>query len=147
MDLKEDEISFMISSPIKTREPGTKITVVRFEDKKLCVVTMMDAYLNRTSELRQDDGLLISFVKPHRAVSGDTIRRWILDIMKGSGVNTNVFKAHSTRGAATSAALRNKVLIATILKAGMWRSENTFVKFYNRPVQVTDNSFAKGVLM
>ena len=146
MEIEEGAINFVISSPLKTREPGSVICLMNFEEDKLCVVTLLHQYLSKTKDVRKDDNLFISFVKPFRAVSCDTIRRWILEIMKSSGVNTAVFKAHSTRAASTSAALRNRVPIAAIMKAGMWRSENTFCKFYNRPVETLDNSFAQGVL-
>lgn len=146
MEVNEGSVTFTIACPLKTREPGATIHLMSFECQKLCVVTLLHQYIARTKSVRQDEGLLLSFVRPFRAVTCDTVRRWLLSVMETSGVNTTIFKAHSTRAAATSAAQRHKVPIASIMKAGMWRSENTFVRFYSRPVVKEDNSFAEGVL-
>ena len=146
MELEDNVVSFVISTPLKTRQPGSVIQLTPFEEEKLCVVTLLHQYLAATKSVRKDDNLLISYVKPYRAVTCDTIRRWILGVMTSAGVNTSIFKAHSTRSASASAASRNKVPIAAIMRAGMWRSENTFSKFYNRPVEKLDNSFAEAVL-
>ena len=99
-----------------------------------------------TRGVRPDDRLLISFVKPHGEVVCDIVHRWNLVVTKEVGIDTTKFKAHSTRSAASSAALRNKVPIAAIRRAGMWRNENTFAKLYNRPIDSVDNDFARGVL-
>jgi len=45
-----------------------------------------------------------------------------------------VFKAHSTRGAAASSALRAGISIPEIVHLDDWTNENTFKKFYYRPV-------------
>ena len=49
-----------------------------------------------------------------------------------AGIDSQVFKAHSTRGAATSTALR--AAIPEIVRIADWTNENTFKKFYYRPV-------------
>ena len=54
-----------------------------------------------------------------------------------AGLDTNIFKPHSTRSAATSAAKAAGV-------AG-WRSTSVFGKFYNKPF-LEVQSFATGVL-
>lgn len=54
---------------------------------------------------------------------------------KSSGVNVDKFKGHSTRHAATSAALRMGVTIETIRNAAGWSEKSlTFWKFYNKPI-------------
>ena len=146
MTTSDSEVTFTISSALKTRAPGAILRFSKFEEENLCLVTQINQYITLTRGVRQDDRLLISFVKPHREVGCDTVRRWILILMKEAGVDTTKFKAHSTRSAASSAALRNKVPIAAIMRAGMWRNENTFAKFYNRPIDSVDNDFARGVL-
>ena len=60
----------------------------------------------------------------------DTIRRWIVTVLGAAGIDTNVFKAHSTRAAATSKAASKNVPIETILAAGMWNRENTFTNIF-----------------
>ena len=74
-------------------------------DKRLCVVELLEAYIKRTLPLRKGTKqLLICYKAPHGPVSKDTISRWIKQTMKAAGIDTTVFKPHSTRGAATSAA-------------------------------------------
>ena len=146
MHSSESEISFIISSPLKTRDPGTTIHLSRFEQEELCIVRQVHQYLDMTEQIRKDDRLLISFVKPHKQVSCDTVRRWILTVMRSTGIDTTHFKSHSTRASSTSAAFRNKVPIAAVMKAGMWKNQNTFTKFYNRPVVEIDNQFSRAVL-
>jgi len=51
-----------------------------------------------------------------------------------SGINTDIFKAHSTRSAATSATFVAGIPIADILMTAGWTSECTFAKYYNKPV-------------
>ena len=65
--------------------------------------------------------------------------------MKAAGIDTTVFKPHSTRGAATSAAKAANVPIQDIMNTAGCRSDSTFAKFYHRPIR-SDNNFAEAVL-
>ena len=56
-----------------------------------------------------------------------------------SGVDTDQFTAHSTRGVATSSALTSGVTLTDIMKAANWK---TFTRFYCRP---TVDNFGKAV--
>ena len=50
--------------------------------------------------------------------------------VKMAGVDVEVFKPHSTRAAATSAALRKGVPLIDILKVAGWSKETTFARFF-----------------
>ena len=41
------------------------------------------------------------YVKPHSSVTAQRMAHWVKDLLKAAGVDTNVFKAHSVRGAST----------------------------------------------
>ena len=56
--------------------------------------------------------------------------------MKKAGIDTSIFKAHSTRGAATTAAANAGITTEDILKAADWSSDTVFKKFYYKPTQV-----------
>ena len=56
------------------------------------------------------------------------ISRWIKQTMKAAGIDTTVFKPHSTRGEATSAAKAANVPLQEIMKTAGWRSDSTFAK-------------------
>ena len=55
--------------------------------------------------------------------------------MDKAGIDTSIFKAHSTRGAAASAAAAAGITTADILKAADWGSESVFTKFYYKPLR------------
>ena len=59
-------------------------------------------------------------------------------------IETAVFKAHSVRGKAVSAAANAGVTTSDILKAANWNSESVFTKFYYKPVQ--SGTFGTAVL-
>ena len=78
--------------------------------------------------------LLISYQKPHKPVSTDTIARWLKTVLEKAGTDTNIFHAHSTRAASTSAAKTAKLSVNTIMDAAGWTNALTFSKFYDKPV-------------
>ena len=63
-----------------------------------------------------------------------------------SGINTAIFKPHSTKAASTSKASKKGVPLGHILKTAGWSRASTFARFYNKPVTTEDNSFAQAVL-
>lgn len=137
MTEKDGAIVFRIGDHLKTKQPGTAtITLTEFpHDRSICVVTLLKLYVEQTKHLRNDDYLLMSPIKPHKAVHVDTIRRWLMHIMKLAGVDVEEFKAHSTRSASSSKAKEKQVPLDSILAAGMWKSETTFSKFYHKTVR------------
>jgi hypothetical protein len=61
-------------------------------------------------------------------------------------LDISIFKAHSTRAAATSAANLNQVPIDIIMASAGWSSENTFAKFYKKPIIDQDTNFGETLL-
>ena len=109
------------------------------------VSTCLAEYLKRTQPLRgAESKLFISFIKPYKPVSRETISRWIRLIMESSGVDTSAFKPHSTRAAAMSKAKASNVPIDEILRTAGWSSSRCFDRFYNKPVGTS--TFASAVL-
>ena len=64
-----------------------------------------------------------------------TIARWLRVVLEKAGIDTSVFKGHSTRSAATSAVASASVTMSEILLAADWSSEGVFQKFYYRPTK------------
>ena len=132
-------LTFIITERLKTSKPGKSIEV-RFEclpdDPKICPKCNLAEYILRTEALRGSNSdervskLFISYVKPHKHVSTDTLARWIKSILKVSGIDTSVFKAHSVRSASTSHAYARGIPIAEILRTADWSNEKTFRKYY-----------------
>ena len=116
-------------------------------DRRICVVTGLDEYLFRTKDIRgSETALFISFIKPFKVVSKATLARWLKQTLKNSGVDTDVFKAHSVRVACTSRAKDNRVPVEDILNAAGWSSSCTFAKYYDKNI-TTEGLFAQGVLV
>lgn len=99
----------------------------------ICVVDCLNEYLERTKIIRgTETQLLISFHKPHKAVSRNTVSRWIKTVLRESGIDVDTFKAHSTRAASCSNAKKNLVSIDEIMKTAGWANAKTFSKYYDK---------------
>ena len=69
---------------------------------------------------------------------------WLNNLLEQSGMDTSVFKAHST-GAASARKANQTVRIDAALKHTGWSKKSTFRKFYDKPF-VDINSFQNAVL-
>ena len=77
------------------------------------------AYVDRTKPIRGNTtALFVSTKKPYKQVTTSTLSRWMKCMLEASGINVKVFKGHSVRTAAASAAHRAGASIRDILKAG-----------------------------
>ena len=85
-------------------------------------------------------------MKPYKPVASQRIAHWIKDTIKRAGVDTNTFKAHSVRGASTSAAVGKGLHIADVLKTADWTRKSTFRQFYYRSSSSAEKNFAQTVL-
>lgn len=149
----QNKISIKISGKIKTSGPNRNQPVLQFpffkENPSLCLASTLTHYLNRTRHLRtyRDSQLLLTFRKPHHPATSQSISRWIKTILERSGVDTSVFKGHSTRHASTSAAARAGLHIDTIRNTAGWSSSSEmFNKFYNLPLISDKTEFANAIL-
>ncbi|KAI9565167.1 hypothetical protein GHT06_008943 [Daphnia sinensis] len=82
-------------------------------------------YITASESFRQRPDskfLFLGLRSPRRSVGASTLARWIKSVLSDAGVDTSVFSAHSTRGAAASNAANLKVPV-----------ESTFIRFYRRP--------------
>lgn len=149
---KEETVEIKISDKIKTSRLGRNQSVLTLsiykESKNVCLVTALKCYLERTKDLRGDTTVLfISFKKPFKEVFTQTLGRWIKYVLRESGLDTNVFSAHSTRHASTSAAKRKGVSFDVIRKLAEWSDKSTtFTKFYDRPVAKNLEAFGHAIL-
>lgn len=140
LDIFSDKAIFHITELLKHSRSGVHLKPIELkrysQDKDLCVVTALEVYIHRTAHLRDNNSFLfMAYFKPYNRASCNTISRWIKNVLCLSGINTDIFKAHSTRSAATSAAFIAGVPVADILKTAGWTSECTFAKYYNKPVR------------
>ena len=123
MNLTSTICSFKIAHVVKQSKPGRHIKDLVFRsyapDRRFCVVTYIHRYLAVTSALRGEyKHFFISYNKPHKSVSKETLRRWLTQVMRDSGIGVTVFKRHSIRLAATSATRDRATSITSII---FWR--------------------------
>jgi len=110
----------------------------------LCPIACLSEYVKRTSKLRTgSDQLLMSIQKPHKPVSTHTISRWLKTDLEKAGIDTSVFKAHSTREASTSAAAISKIPLSTIMDNAGWSKTTTFGKFYKKPIAPATKAYGQ----
>ena len=104
----------------------------------LCPVRALRHYLNKTSSVRKDRQLFVSYKSGSEGhkVSKQSISRWIRDTICHSyrhldrAVPRSSFRAHSTRAAASSLADLRGVSPSDLCKAATWSSACVFAKLY-----------------
>lgn len=108
------------------------------DENRLCVMKCLRQYEAVTREHREGDPgspklLFLSLIKPHKPVTSQHIANWLKDILGKAGIDTSMFKAHSVRGASSTAASAKGVLIKDILCTADWNTDSTFQRFYCCP--------------
>jgi integrase len=135
----ENTVVVLIDGMIKQSRPGIQNPVLEFEHYKenpaICGVECLKVYLSRTEGLRKSERLLLSCIKPHKPISKDSVSRWVKLVLERSGINTAIFKAHSTRSASTSCANESGLPLQTILETAGWSNAGTFQRFYQRQLE------------
>jgi len=145
--IKSDSWEFTLAEHTKVSRPGhptRKIYLPAYPvNPKICVVRALQEYRSRTETRRQSSRLLISFVRPFKPISSQTVSRWLRKAMQLAGIACH-FTGHSTRSASTSAAAQAGVPLESILMAADWSSSETFKRFYLRSPD--KGEFARAVL-
>ena len=149
--ITEDEIIIRSGDLTKTSKPDTKDPLIIFpkfiQHTRICIYSLLKEYLGRTEILRKEEKqLFISFAKPYKKISRDTLSRWIKLMMKKGGVDTEMYKTHSLRHAATSCAASKDVSLSVILSRVGWKQESTFTRFYKRKVMEDRGVFCTSIL-
>ena len=156
MNLHDDFVDFSFSGKLKTSKQGKRDLTSKFhrftEDQRVCPVLCLREYLNRSKDWRyQNDSLVLeqlflSYIKPHKVVSKPTIARWLKEILGMAGLDIGVYKAHSTRAAATSKADSLGLRIEDIVGQGNWSNRSTFERFYRKPIDPRGKAFQQSIL-
>lgn len=108
---KTDAIHIKIPKRIKTSGRNRKqhVLILPFysDNEKICAATTLKSYVKRTQNRRGETKFLfLTTKKPFKAATAATLGHWIKYVLAKSGLDTNMFTAHSTRHASTSAAKR-----------------------------------------
>ena len=129
--MEEDLCSFNVSQHTKTITSGlphTRIEIARYPpDPAICLFSHLREYIHHNRKLRgSETTLLITYAKPYKPVSRDTISRWTKATLKMCGIDTTMFSAHSTRAASASKAWVKAVPIHKIMAKAGWHLAQTF---------------------
>ena len=117
-------------------------------DRSLCPLRALRYYLDRTSDLRQNKGLVfVSFKKGFdKDISPATISSLIkqtvilcYELSDQESRTLHQVKAHDVRAFAASKAFQLGVSLGQILSACHWKSHNTFTQFYLKDMAWADS--------
>ena len=151
MRILPEGVEFKLPGLTKTSCEVTSVFFAKYTDcADLCVLRCLQCYITRTSPFRPvldsdtSRQLLVSYHRPHRPVQSCSISRWIKSVLSSAGIDTSIFKGHSTRSASTSKARSRGVPLEEVVKMADWSGNSTFKRFYYRPT--FDNSYARAVL-
>ena len=82
----ENQLMFAVNKHLKQSRPNCSLPPViipRYTvDADVCPYVCLEAYLEKTNNLRQNDTLLIAMIRPHRAVGTQTLARWIKAVLQ-----------------------------------------------------------------
>lgn len=144
MDLYEDRVVFHVNH-LNFKQARRTIVVPPLtfpaldEEPALCIVRTVRACLREYEGVRgTNTALFLSSIKPHAAISRDTLTRWVGGLLARAGVNMDTYTAGSVRAASTSAALRRGLPLDQVLKLGGWSNEHTFKRFYLKPLSTDE---------
>lgn len=102
-------------------------------------------YLRQTEPFRRsgdkdETKLFLSYVKPHKPVSAQTISKWIVNTIKFAYKRHNKtvsnVKGHSTRAVGPSWAIYRGAPVNSVLESADWAKESTFTRHYLKTVNV-----------
>ena len=88
--MQKDEkcFNFALTDNLKQDKPGQvfgNVCLYKYPVRELCVYETLSYYISTTEKLRNSTKLLVSFIKPHRAVTSPTIGRWIKIVLGQAG--------------------------------------------------------------
>ena len=137
MIMSEVGVTFTPSALLKHSRPNSKSDSFEYKayhDKKLCIIDCLKVYLNRRTDRVDQEvkQLFITYKKPYKAASIDTLRRWVKNIFQEANIHD--FSPHSCRAASTSKANMLNLDINEILKRASWANAKTFYRFYNKQI-------------
>ena len=98
MTVSEDEVEFIIRDRIKTTRRVLKLTVITWvasDNETLNVADHVKMFIECTKEFRKNDGKLFLSWATKNPVVKQSIFRWLVEVLKLSGIDTTTHKAHS----------------------------------------------------
>ena len=77
------------------------------------ILKLHETYIQSSCHLNQTH---CSYGKLHNPITAPTLSRWLRMVLKNAGIDTDIFKAHSVRGASKTAAMNSNVPLDDVMK-------------------------------
>ena len=146
MMIDNDVITFSLVAPCKNFVPsnpnkGFQLIYVRknMVEPTLCPYTHVLDYMSLTKFKRASTSLFVSSNVPYKAAKAGTLLNWGKKMLQQAGVDTRLFKPHSTRSSATSCLFSGGLPLDIILGWARWSSLDSFAKTYHRQLLSADS--------
>ena len=145
VNIQKHDITFKrhgLSKQDRQNHQSKTIFIPTFKDNKLLdPKRTLFWYLKRTDSLRGEERkLFLSYIKPHRPISAQTISKWIVNTIKKAykmrKLTEPIVKGHSTRAIGPSWAIFKGARMVDVMKSADWSRDTTFTKFYMKEVSV-----------
>lgn len=151
LEIRDGKMFFRMKHLLKHNRPGDPLDTVIIpaypQEEVLCPLQTVLAYLRKTKTVRKGhDQLLLITRGPFTPAARDTVSTWTKTTLAMAGIDTEYYKAHSTRGAVTSKAKLLGIDTNVLLKQACWKSEETYGRFYNKTIERVEESLAHTVL-
>ena len=101
---------------------------------KLCPLIHLEAYIDRTKNLRTTWFLFTSAIPPYSRLGREWLGKWVKILIVESGANTSE-RIQSTRSRVASALLAKGVRVDEIMKQCNWVTAHAFYKHYQWRIQ------------
>ena len=133
-------VTLIVRTPKEIKPKASKLGLGEYQN--LCSVRTLKAFVQRTKDFRisleEEHILFLAYLGNGRtsakSIQPKTASRWLEGTMQDSGINTNKYKAHSLRSAASTKAVSLGVPIEQIKLHANWSlTSNTFEDYYYRP--------------
>ena len=132
MRILPEGAEFQLPGLTKTSSEVISVFFAKYSEcEKLCVLRCLQCYIMRTDSFRPArdpniaNQLLLSYHRPHHPVQSCSIARWIKSVLGSAGIDTAIFKGHSTRSASTSKARAGGVSLEEVIKMADWSGSSS----------------------
>ena len=153
--LAKNQVLGSVGKPVHIKALDT-LTGPDPQERFLCPVRSLRWYLKRTESFRAGRSRLFLPIPPATKtdISKPVIAKWIATTVRWAyqesadpDLNLSNVSAHEVRALSTSWALTAGLPVEDVLRAGTWRSPNSFVSFYLRDLaSEADGLFSLGPL-
>ena len=121
IDRFQDSIVIIVNKPLKQFRVGQNSLTIKLlfckDNPTICPCNVLQQYLLQSKRYhKHTEQLFISYTKSFSSVNKSTISRRIKTILFEAGIDTDYFRIHTTRAAASSAAYDANIHVDHIMK-------------------------------